>query len=1170
MSQLTTEPRHPADRPQRQRALDPTGSFICEAPAGSGKTELLTQRVLTLLARVTKPESILAITFTRKAAAEMRARILGALASGKGPEPAEDHARQTWVLARAALQADEQYQWQLLTNPSRLQIRTFDSLCAMLTQALPLQSSLGAGVITTEDAQPLYKAAVKDLLDTLESDMPWANSLAQLLAHLDNRYNRLEELLCKMLGSRDIWLPVLYQSQMRGDQAQSASPDALRALLEFHLQHALVDKMTRLRELLPAAHQQALWELGDFAAANLLRDNVDSPVNALHQVREAPACDAEALPQWLGLASLLLTQKGEWRKTVDKRAGFPAGEGKDEKAAFKRRKDQLLDIIGQLQEVPDLLDALQGISAWPAPKYNDQQWYILQALTAVLPVLVAHLKLVFAARGEVDFVEISSRARQALGDDQAPTELALRLDHRIQHILVDEFQDTSFSQVDLLQRLTAGWEAGDGRTLFCVGDAMQSIYGFRNANVGLFLHCKEHGLGGLPLEPLQLTANFRSQAGVVTWINRVFQRAFPARHNISSGAVAFSPAEAFRPEIPGPAVQTHLYEKGLPAEFEGQLVCDLIQQARAQNPDGTIALLVRNRNHAANIIPALKAAGLTFRAVDLEPLAEQLAVMDLMALTQALLFPADRIQWLAVLRAPWCGLTLADLEIIANQASPETLVIRQMHLALSAQTQQEELFTTARALSAEGRARLQRVTPILQAALAERGRKPLRQWVEGTWLALGGPACLQSASELDDAERYLQLLEQLNAAGAFANGLGPTAEQLADALQKLFAAPDPQADERLQIMTMHKSKGLEFDTVILPGLHRQPRNQDPELLLWQERLSLDGHEEWLLAPISATGQDKDPIYKHLEYEQKKRTQLEACRLLYVACTRARKQLHLLAQVKTKEGEVHEFSEPSDNTLLKPIWSSIYTTAVFYPAPKTAEEHAESPKDAALQKLARPLQRLNQTWQLPELPRVDLLQPFITNYQFNNRNLVQAEPLSKDNTTARLLGTFTHQVMQMIGQQGLAVWRSKNLDDVLPFWRGRLLSLGVSSADLDGAVLRLRECVDAALRHPKFEWLLQGECRFELPLSVVVDGVVEHRVLDVLRTEGEKAWVVDYKTSVPMEGESVEDFVKREVANYRKVMDAYCEAVRGMGYEEVEGVLGFLGVGEWVVLKEKSD
>lgn len=1145
----TSKPHQPADLPQRQRALDPSGSFICEAPAGSGKTELLTQRVLTLLARVDKPEAVLAITFTRKAAAEMRARILGALAAGRGPQPAEPHAQQTWALAQAVLKVDAERSWQLLTNPNRLQIRTFDSLCAMLTQALPLQSSLGTGVITSEDAQTLYQAAVAELLATLEGEMPWADSLAQLLGHLDNRYNRLEELFCKMLGSRDIWLPLLYEARNEAD------PQALRARLEFHLQHALRDKITRLCELLPAQLQPTLCQLADFAAANLARDNSTSPVIALQQLTQLPGAEEEDLPLWQGIVCLLLTQKGEWRKSLDKRGGFPPGEGKDEKAAYKKKKEQMQELIGELQSVPDLLEALQAVDRWPAPHYQDNQWQVLKALTDVLPVLVAHLQLVFRARGEVDFGEISTRARQALGDEQAPTELALRLDHSIQHILVDEFQDTSFSQVDLLQKLTAGWQPGDGRTLFCVGDAMQSIYKFRNANVGLFLHCKEHGLGGLPLEPLQLTANFRSQAGVVEWINRIFQRAFPARHNISSGAVAYSPAEPFRPELPGPAVQSHFYQNGHTAEFAGQLVCQLIQQARAEDPDGTIALLVRNRNHAADIVPALKAAGLAFRAVDMEALAEQPVVMDLMSLTRALLFPADRIHWLAVLRAPWCGLTLADLEIVANQGPAETPVIRQLQTALATQIRQEELFATERALSADGRIRLLRITPVLQTALAERQRKPLRQWVEGTWLALGGPACLQNASELSDAERFLQLLEQLNSTSEL-----PTLDQLQTGLAKLFAAPDPQADERLQIMTMHKSKGLEFDVVILPGLHRSPRSQDPELLLWQERLSLDGQEEWLLAPIGATGQDKDPIYQHLEYEQKKRTQLEACRLLYVACTRARKQLHLLAQVKIKGEDVKEFCPPVENSLLSPIWPSVNTTANFYPAPEVVEQ----PADAPVEINSRPLQRLTRSWQMPELPKVELLQPFIANYQFNNRNLGQTEHVNTQaNTTARLLGTFTHQVMQLIGQQGLAVWRIKNLDDVVPFWRGRLLSLGVNSPELDEAVLRLRDCVERTLRHPKFEWLLSGECRFELPLSVVVDGVVEHRVLDVLRVEGKKAWVVDYKTSVPMEGESVGEFLEREVESYRKVMEGYCCAVRGMGFGEVEWVLGFLGVGEWV-------
>ena len=117
-------------------------------------------------------------------------------------------------------------------------------------------------------------------------------------------------------------------------------------------------------------------------------------------------------------------------------------------------------------------------------------------------------KLVFQTQGEADYVEIALRALRALGTADEPTDLALAFDYRLQHILVDEFQDTSFSQLDLLERLTGGWADGDGRTLFCVGDPMQSIYRFRQAEVGLFIDLQQHGLRNLRLQPLRLGSEF--------------------------------------------------------------------------------------------------------------------------------------------------------------------------------------------------------------------------------------------------------------------------------------------------------------------------------------------------------------------------------------------------------------------------------------------------------------------------------------------------------------------------------------------------------------------------------------------------------------------------------------------------------------------------------------
>ncbi len=133
-----------ADAAEREQALDPARSFIVQAPAGSGKTELLIQRYLKLLGTVAVPEEIIAITFTRKAAAEMRNRVLEALERGKDiTVPEESHAQKTWELAKNVLLQDERFGWQVSDNPSRLKIQTIDSLCAALTRQMPFLSEFG-------------------------------------------------------------------------------------------------------------------------------------------------------------------------------------------------------------------------------------------------------------------------------------------------------------------------------------------------------------------------------------------------------------------------------------------------------------------------------------------------------------------------------------------------------------------------------------------------------------------------------------------------------------------------------------------------------------------------------------------------------------------------------------------------------------------------------------------------------------------------------------------------------------------------------------------------------------------------------------------------------------------------------------------------------------------
>ncbi len=193
-----------ADSKQRNAALNPERSFIVRAPAGSGKTELLIRRYLRLLSGVEYPEEIIAITFTRKAAAEMRGRIISALdlarnLARRGETPEDDYQRETFSLATEVLKRDETQQWHLQDNPGRLRIQTIDALCSTITRQMPMLSQLGAQPETLDDASELYLQAAERTIMALESGESWSEAVSELLQHLDNDLPILKQLLAVML-----------------------------------------------------------------------------------------------------------------------------------------------------------------------------------------------------------------------------------------------------------------------------------------------------------------------------------------------------------------------------------------------------------------------------------------------------------------------------------------------------------------------------------------------------------------------------------------------------------------------------------------------------------------------------------------------------------------------------------------------------------------------------------------------------------------------------------------------------------------------------------------------------------------------------------------------------------------------------------------------------------
>ena len=1077
---------HQLDEPQRQTALDPTRSFTVRAPAGSGKTELLIQRFLRLLAVVTKPESIVAITFTRKAAGEMLDRILGALHAAKAGIPVEKpHMQTTRELALAVLQRDRELTWDLLDHPGRLRVQTIDSLCMSITGEMPWLARLGGMPRIEEDARQLYEEAAH--LTLLDSSPDYQLALTTLLRHLDNNSTHARELIASMLAKRDQWAKLAVDN----DENQA------RAGLERALADTLVTGLAAVDDLIPEDQRQTWLDLTRFTT------QMDLP--------NWPGTTLDDVPIWRRLANVVLSDSG-WRKRkgLDVRCGFPRGSDVE--------KNRCADLIAVLEQREGLLEALKRLRRLPPPAYTNEQWEVLRALLRSLKLAVAQLKMVFRAEQVIDFMELGIAAREALGRIDNPTEVAYRMDSRVEHLLVDEFQDTSRAQFELLQQLTGGWQPGDGRTLFLVGDPMQSIYRFRQAEVGLFSAVEDKGIGDLHLQPLQLRLNRRSGPAIVERVNALFRDRFPKVVNDQTGAVTYTDSQAAQ-TAPAGVITIDGFVEG-EDQLEAACVIRRIREAQNEDPGGSIAILVRARSHLFAITTALKNAALPFSAVDIDSLAERSVVRDLLALTRALLNPADRVAWLSILRAPWCGLTLADLEALVHDRTTTGIW---------------ECLQDDYAPSADGQKRATHLRDTLQEAFAEQGRWPLRRWVERIWMKLGGPACLDSPSSLQDAVAYFDLLEA-SQSGADLRDF----ERFENRVAELFAQPENPADSGLHVMTIHKAKGLEFDTVILPGLGRHSKPEDKPLVLFHEWRQQD-HFECLMAPIDETRAEPDALYSYLRDIERQKDKWERARQLYVATTRARKRLHLMGHVRLdKTGE----PKPSSDSMLADVWPALTPeevnrfrrTLAAVPAPTQPPETM--------------LRRLPDSWRLPELPAP---------VEWHSTAPPEVEPHEPSfewvSESLRHAGTVVHAFLQ----------RMPHVDADPPELaeiKRALTHAGVSPLDLESTAQRVRQALARIRTSRRGRWILapHEDSHTEFAVTGVVNGEVVRGLVDRTFVDQGIRWIIDFKTSAH-EGGNLEAFLNEQQRRYSDQMQRYASILAALG-NPVKVGLYFPLLDEW--------
>ncbi len=869
-------------------ATDPAHNASVHASAGTGKTWLLVTRILRLLLADVRPDSILAVTFTRKAAGEMEQRIMERLHElmCATPERLDDLLRMSGIVPDADMRtrARRLYE-QVLFNPWRLRATTFHAFCQELLQRFPLEADVMPGFEILETTGLLEQAARDALLaeTAMQPDGELARALATLVEGCNGLHNAVSALRSFLARRSDWWAWV--------QDEPDACGFACRRLAEF-LQ--IVPGSDPLAGF-PSARQRA--QLTEFAALlgrNTTTEKVlaDQLCTALTD-RDQPAAILNAI------TPVFLTREGEPRK---RKAG--------------KTQQQRLGIDGEARylvlhaELSEMLIALHDSRARHHSYRTTTAWYVAGTR------LLEHFQHIKREQRVLDFSDLEWKACELLNRSAHASWVQYKLDARIDHLLVDEFQDTNPTQwrllLPLLEELAAG---GDERTrsVFLVGDRKQSIYSFRRANPALLGQASDWLQHHLDARRYPLDASRRSAQAVIQCVNAVFSQP-PLNTRLSDftphttfladqyGHVELLPlvtaADPLQPvKTPASGLRNPLLEPRAVAEdvryaTEGRMIARRIQQLMAAGTaivrDGQvraldysdIMILLRQRTHAAVYEDALRAAGIPYLSASKGLLLENLEVRDLVALLNSLIAPYDNLALAQVLRAPLFGLGSEQLIPLASGDSGHWYE-RLAQLAAAGQTPYDTihgLLERWRTLAGqvpvhdlldrifhEGEV-VQRYEAAFPPALLPRVRASLTRFIE---LAL----------EIDHG-RYPSLprfLDQLNRLRG------------SDQDQPDESTPDDAGGERVRLLTIHGAKGLEAPVVFLVDTAVAPRHKDAYAVLLRQASGSTRPDLFTLAGTRA-GMDQVTQTLLLEYDAEQRA--EEANLLYVALTRARQYLFI--------------------------------------------------------------------------------------------------------------------------------------------------------------------------------------------------------------------------------------------------------------------------------------
>ena len=1068
-------------------STDPQKNINIFASAGSGKTYLLITRICRLLLTGVEPQQILAITFTRKSAAEMKQRLYDRLASWVLMDDAAlsdelTHMGETAnhdVLAHAR----ELYE-KCLFSEQTIRMSTFHSFCEDIIRAFPLESELPTAFELTEQTQQYINQAWQQLLHLSEKNQALAAAMEQLYDQFYGLDNARKALLC-FLAARNAWL-VLSQGQSKpaefGYQSLLArlgelEPDDEAWLYQAECRACLDKSMRLLIDNRTPKHAELGAKIADFLArGECSNEEIFARLKPLFLTAKDSARDFKINAQW--------------------RAELDDADYQHLITTHQRLCAELLAVLNQRKHSQLLA--------------NNQAWYVAGEL------FVRQYQKVKAQHGVIDFDDLEWETYRLLQAEDNVLWIQYKLGQKIRHFLVDEFQDTSAIQWQLLKPLIESsqeQQLNTAASLFLVGDSKQSIYRFRGANPEIQQLVADWSQRNLASQQLSNDHSWRSSAAIIDFVNDVFSspalqqrvlgfKPHSVEHTSLWGWVKILPLLAYpeqqdkeyfrNPLTTARAANTHppYYNEGRQI---GQEIQALITQRTPIYAGGKyrpvryqdMLILVATRAHIEDLKQGLISCDVPLFGHDKNKLLDYLEIQDMVALLGILIDPYDDQKLCHVLRSPLFAVTDQDLISIKQIDSP---VWMEKLSQLSTMLEDDHPLRSAYTCLADWQAMADQL--------------PVHDLMNRIFTQLHVLKRYRSICKAEDGPQIVARLQQfLQQCLALDSGRYSSIERFLTQLREINPDAHMQADQNsdyVEIMTVHGAKGLEAPVVILADCGPSDGRSDP---YWTEidwPADSDTPQHMMLAYAEKSLSDRGKDY--LQSIQPSTD--EDVNLMYVAITRAKQILIVSGAQSARGGKQHWHKEICSALGIEQ--DEVYfkqTSAV----PALADEHYSA-------------QTLT--------PSVD----FAADLFIPLDRPVDAEHNPSEPTVASQDGIIVHKILECL-----------------------------ATAEMEDQALLNRLALDCQLRpdHTRFSQLKQQalRCMQDETIATVFtlndqqqaynEIAIAHNqsvhVIDRLIVDREQAWIIDFKTQQQVDLNNIE----HECEKFSDQLERYRAAVRSL-------------------------